>query len=117
MTVSDGAEVPVGTFVLGDETDVSASDLLKPRKGPRPLSPPTQLVLDYVCSQEGPVTPMEVFHAGLAKDNKLAGQILNRLFRRGLILNPRQGEYQRLPVASSADEQLASLLVAEEMKK
>jgi hypothetical protein len=108
VTVSTGEEVEVGTFVLGDESDVSASDLLKPRKGPRPLSPPMQLVLDHVDGQEGIVTPLDVFHAGLAKDNKLAGQMLNRLFKRGLILNPRQGEYRRLAVSSSPSESDAS---------
>jgi hypothetical protein len=117
VTVSTGEEVEVGTFVLGDESDVSASDLLKPRKGPRPLHPPMQLVLDHVNSQDGRVTPMEVFRAGLATDNKLAGQMLNRLFKRGLILNPGQGEYQRLPVSSLGDEAIASMIVQGEMKK
>jgi hypothetical protein len=64
VTVSTGEEVQVGTFVLGDESDVNASDLLKPRKGPRPLNPPMQLVLDHVNRHEGRVTPMEVFTQG-----------------------------------------------------
>ncbi|PBA29859.1 hypothetical protein CKJ65_18740 [Mycobacterium intracellulare] len=117
VTVSTGEVVEVGTFVLGDESDVSASDLLKPRNGPRPLSATMQLVLDHVDSQSGRVTPMQVFQAGLAKDNKLAAQMLNRLFKRGLIINPGQGEYQRLPVSSLGDEGLASVLIQEEMKK
>ena len=54
VTVSTGEGVEVGTFVLGDESDVSASELLTPRKGPRPLSPHMQLVLDHVNRQEGP---------------------------------------------------------------
>lgn len=54
VTVSTGEEVEVGTFVLGDESDVSASELLTPRKGPRPLSPPMQLVLDHVNRHERP---------------------------------------------------------------
>jgi hypothetical protein len=43
--------------------------------------------------------------------------MLNRLFKRGLILNPGQGEYQRLPVSSLGDEELASMLMRGEMKK
>lgn len=117
VTVSTGEEVEVGTFVLGDESDVSASDLLTPRKGPRPLSPPMQLVLDHVNRQEGRVTPMDVFHAGLAKDNKAAAQMLSRLFQRGLILNPRQGEYRRLPVSSPPSEETPPSRTPEEMKK
>lgn len=117
VTVSTGEEVPVGTFVLGDVSDVSASDLLKPRRGTRPLNPPMQLILDHVNAQEGLVTPMGVFQAGLAKDNKLAGQMLSRLFQRGFILNPGQGEYQRLPVSSPASEEPPTSGTSEEMKK
>ena len=75
VTVSTGEEVEVGTFVLGEESDVSASELLTPRRGPRPLSPHMQLVLNHVNRQEGPVTPMDVFRAMLARDNKAAGQM------------------------------------------
>ncbi|WP_343577472.1 AAA family ATPase [Mycobacterium sp.] len=117
VTVSTGEDVEVGTFVLGDESDVSASELLAPRKGPRPLSPQMQLVLNHVNRQEGVVTPMDVFHAGFAKDNKAAGQMLRRLFERGLILNPRQGEYRRLPDSSPPSEEICSSRVGEEMKK
>ena len=117
VTVSTGEEVEVGTFVLGEESDVSAGELLTPRKGPRPLSPHMQLVLDHVNRQEGPVTPMDVFHAMLAKDNKAAAQMLRRLFRRGLILNPRQGEYRRLPDSSPASEETPPSRTPEEMKK
>ena len=117
VTVSTGEEVEVGTFVLGEESDVSASELLTPRKGPRPLSPHMQLVLNHVNRQEGPVTPMDVFRAMLARDNKAAGQMLRRLFQRGLILNPRQGEYRRLPDSSPASEEMSSSRTPEEMKK
>ena len=117
MTVSTGEEVEVGTFVLGEESDVSAGELLTPRKGPRPLSPHMQLVLNHVNRQEGPVTPMDVFHAMLAKDNKAAAQMLRRLFRRGLILNPRQGEYRRLPDTSPACEETPPSRTPQEMKK
>jgi hypothetical protein len=109
--------VEVGTFVLGGQSDVSASDLLRPRKGPRPLGARMQLVLDFVNGQDRRVTPMEIFLAGLAKDNKLAGQMFNRLFRRGLILNPGQGEYQRLPVPCLASEEAASMHTPGAMKK
>jgi hypothetical protein len=117
VTVSTGEDVEVGTFVLGDESDVSASELLTPRKGPRPLSPQMQLVLNHVNRQEGAVTPMDVFRAMLARDNKAAGQMLRRLFQRGLILNPRQGEYRRLPDSSPADEEACSSRTREEVKK
>ena len=117
VTVSTGEKVEVGTFVLGDESDVSASELLTPRKGPRPLSAQMQLVLDHVNRQEGLVTPTDVFHAGLAKDNKLASQMLSRLCKRGLILNPGMGEYRRLPDSSPASEEKASSRAHEEMKK
>jgi hypothetical protein len=95
VKVSTGEKVEVGTFVLGQESDVSASELLTPRRGPRPLSARMQAVLDYVERQEGAVTPMDVFHAGLAKQNKDAAQMLGRLSRGGKIDNPRQGEYRR----------------------
>jgi hypothetical protein len=35
--------------------------------------------------------------ASLANDNKVASQMLNRLFKGGLILNTGMGEYRRLP--------------------
>ena len=76
-----------------------------------------QLVLDHVNRQEGPVTPMDVFQAMLAKDNKAAGQMLNRLFTRGLILKPGQGEYRRLPDSSPASEETGSSRTREEVKK
>ena len=117
VTVSTGEEVEVGTFVLGEESEVSASELLTPRRGPRPLSAPMQLVLNHVNGQEGAVTPMEVFNAMLAKDNKAAGQMLRRLFERGFILNPRQGEYRRLPDSSPPSEEMGSSRGGEEMKK
>lgn len=117
VTVSTGEDVEVGTFVLGEESDVSAGELLTPRRGPRPLSLPMQLVLDHVNQQEGVVTPMEVFHAMLAKDNKAAGQMLNRLSKRGLILNPRQGEYRRFPDSSLPSEETRSPRVGEEVRK
>ena len=53
----------------------------------------------------------------LAKDNKAAAQMLRRLFRRGLILNPRQGEYRRLPDSSPTSEETPSSRTPEEMKK
>lgn len=118
VKVSNGDKVEVATFVLGDESDVSASDILKARKvGPLPLSPQMQRVLDYVGSREGPVSPIEVSQAGLANNNKLAGQMLARLFNRGLILKLGQGEYQQLPVSSCDDEQLRKKLIPKEMKK
>jgi AAA domain len=117
VTVSTGEEVEVGTFVLGEESEVSASELLTPRKGPRPLSPQMQLVLNHVNEEEGGVTPMDVSKAMLAKDNKAAGQMLRRLFERGFILNPRQGEYRRLPDSSPPGEEMGSSRVGEEMKK
>jgi hypothetical protein len=83
VTVSTGERVEIGTFVLEGESEVSVSDLLTPRRGPRPLSPRMQNVLDYVNRQEGAVTPMDVFHASLANDNKVASQMLNRLFKGG----------------------------------
>ncbi len=117
VTVSTGENVEVGTFVLGDESDVSASELLTPRKGPRPLSAQMQLVLDHVNRQEEAVTPMDVLHAGLAKDNKKASQMLIRLFKRGLILNPRMGEYRRLPGSSPPSEETPPSRTHGEMKK
>jgi hypothetical protein len=117
VTVSTGEEVEVGTFILGEESEVSASELLTPRKGPRPLSPRMQLVLDHVNRQEGVVTPMDISDAMLAKDNKAAGQMLRRLFERGMILNPRQGEYRRLPDSSPPSEEMGSSRGGEEMKK
>lgn len=102
VTVSTGEEVLVGKFVLGDESDLRVEDLMTPHKGKRPLSPAMEAVLDYVNGQAGNVTPMQVHLAGLAKSNKLAAQMLHRLFKRGEILNPFQGQYSKLPDTDKA---------------
>jgi hypothetical protein len=117
VTVSTGEPVDVGTFVLGEESDVSASELLTPRAGPRPLKAAMQAVLDHVNRCDGLVTPMDVFQAGLAKNNKLAGQTLNRLLKAGRILNAGQGKYLRLPAPLSSSEETASACTSEEVKK
>lgn len=116
VTVSTGERVEIGTFVLEGESEVSVSDLLTPRRGPRPLSPRMQNVLDYVNRQEGAVTPMDVFHASLANDNKVASQMLNRLFKGGLILNTGMGEYRRLPGSSPPGEEARPACAREEVK-
>ncbi|MEZ0342148.1 AAA family ATPase [Mycobacterium sp. pV006] len=118
VTVSTGERVAVGTFVLGDESDVTAGEILSRNKGPRALRPEMQKVLDFVNGwQQGPVTPKDVARAGLAKDNKAAGQMLKRLADRALISHGKQGHYWRLGGANQQIEELRAAHTREEMKK
>jgi len=95
VTTASGRKGDIPFFVMRGESDISVEDILS-SDGRRGTTPLMHQLEDFVNSREE--TDAEaVVSAQLAKNSKLASQMLRRLHARGVIAHPRHGAYTPLP--------------------
>ncbi len=92
FTADTGRKGLMSRFAISGDSDTSVSEILSSTGGNRRLSAPMQRVLDLVNSRDE-TTAGIVFEKGLAKSQKVAANMLARLYRRGCIDNPIYGSY------------------------
>ena len=95
ITTDSGRTGVVPLFVMGDESDLSVEDILG-SDGRHGMTPLMRQLEDFV-NKRAETNADAVVMAHLAKNPKLASQMLRRLLSRGLIAHIRHGVYGPLP--------------------